>query len=130
MKEYLLNICFFILVGMIEASLWHYASDYEMTPKEKKVFHQPLLLLRASWFVALLWLVGWVDCAALICCYPFWHLGVMYKWRHKLNNQTYLLGFFDETSSTSTSVFDKFIKLNFPIRLLLLVVGTAVYFIW
>jgi hypothetical protein len=137
MKAYILNIIFYVLIGYVEAVLWTYIDDDEMSPQEKKAFHKPLVLIRTCFYIPLLWHIGWIKVAGLFMCYPFWHLGVMYWFRNKLNPKIYKARFFANGSATSTAAMDnvktvswlkKLLKIPFWVRAVGTVAGTILYF--
>ena len=128
---YFENIVFFAIIGFLEAVLWH-KSVNKISRLTAKRLHYPLVFIRAVWFGWLL-IVTDYDYASIIplfMCYPFWHLGTMYQFRHWMNNAIYPYGFFSNASSSSTSILDRLLPMDAWFRTILLIIGTFFYLLW
>jgi hypothetical protein len=128
---YLYNILFFILIGMLEGVMWNYAVN-KISKTASRNLHISLVVVRLSWFVWLFYMSDYdlASVSSLILCYPFWHLGMMYKVSNMFNDQVYKRGFLDTASSTSTSVIERFFPQTFFIRSMMFIIGTAFFFLW
>ena len=128
---YLSNIAFFILIGFIEAVMWHELVT-KISRLQAKRLHYPLVVIRLVWFWAIAFVTNY-DMATLIplvMCYPFWHLGSLYQFRHWLNPMIYQYGFFSNASSSSTSVWDRLFPMDWQFRTMLFLVGSMFYLLW
>ena len=128
---YFSNIAFFILIGFCEAVMWDELVN-KISRITAKRLHYPLMFIRLLWFAAIALETNY-DLATmipLVMCYPFWHLGTLYQFRHWLNPSIYQYGFFSNASSSSTSVWDKLLPMDWQFRTLLFVVGTMFYLLW
>jgi hypothetical protein len=128
---YFSNILFFIVIGMLEGIMWHDCVNI-ISVRQAKLLHIPLVAIRVMWFVLAYYILD-NDVASitnLILCYPFWHLGIMYWMRNKLNPSIYKHGFFDVASPTSTSILDRLLPLTFGLRLTLFIFGSIFYYLW
>lgn len=138
MIYYIYNTRFFLVMGMLEAVLWHFTVN-KLSKRTLELLHIPLLVIRGAWFYWL-WIATEHDGGSLIAlfmCYPFWHLGTMYQFRHWLNRSIYEYGFFSNASSSSTSKWDSdrfpyklLPKLDAQLRTILLILGTFFYLLW
>ena len=131
MTFYLLNILFFILVGVSEGIFWHLSVN-KISTKTAKYLHMPLVAIRAAWFI-FVWYKLDKDTVAvfnLFLCYPLFHLGFLYQTRHWLQPEIYKSGFFSDPSSTSTSVLDRLLPITFGMRWLLFLIGSMFCAIW
>ena len=128
---YFSNIAFFILIGFCEALMWHELVN-KISRLTAKRLHYPLVFIRLLWFGLIAFVTNY-DMATmipLVMCYPFWHLGSLYQFRHWLNPSIYQYGFFSNASSSSTSVWDRILPMDWQFRTMLFVVGTMFYILW
>jgi hypothetical protein len=130
-QYYFYNILLFIVLGFLEAILWHYSVN-KISKTTARNLHIPLLAIRFTWFAWLFFSSGgdMASVSSLFLCHPLWHLGTMYEFRHIFNERIYKFGFLDTASSTSTSIMDTLFPQPFFIRLILFIVGTAFFFLW
>lgn len=128
---YILNIIVFALLGTAEGFLWHYAVN-KISKQTARNLHIPLVVLRAAWFAFVLFMTDKdvASVTSLFACHAFIHLGCMYQVRHMLNKRIYQYGFFDNASSTSTSVWDTLFPMNIYFRMILFALGSLAYFVW
>lgn len=128
---YFSNILFFVLIGFLEALIWHDIVN-KVSRLTAKRLHYPLVLVRLIWFGALAKFTNYDfgSIVPLFLCYPFWHLGSLYQFRHWLNHKVYPYGFFSNASSTSTSVWDRLLPLDWQLRTFLFIIGTFFYLLW
>lgn len=130
-KLFLINAWLFVLIGTLEAVLWHYTVN-KVSKQIAKYLHYPLVAIRCAWFIFVWWKLD-KDVSTTLSCvlvYPFYHLGSMYQVRHWLNRKVYTFGFFDEASSSSTSMWDKLFPMSFPVRALMFILGVFFFIIW
>ncbi len=96
-------------MGIIEGAYWHFRNivilneDIEKSEYELKLdLHPYLLALRVLFAIMIIY--NCIDTSinsiillfgALLISQPFFHLGMMYWMRNKLNLRTYVKGFFD-----------------------------------
>jgi hypothetical protein len=98
------------LEGKREAFYWHFKGI-----KEAEDLHPTFLLQRfIVWLPTLL--LSWQLSLAVACAFPFWHLGVMYHYRRRLNSAVYKHGFFSENSNTGTQRIKLFKHLFFSFK--------------
>jgi hypothetical protein len=104
--------CFNALMGWIEGAYWHFRNTVILSNHYKTPYAQKLNLHSALLAVRIVVAISLVQCldfyldfsglfhvilflASLILSQPYFHLGMMYKHRNKLDNRVYPLGFQD-----------------------------------
>jgi hypothetical protein len=109
-SAYTLLCVYAALEGKREAFYWHFKGI-----KEAEDLHATFLLQRfIVWLITLL--LSWKLALSFACAFPFWHLGVMYHYRRKLNGAVYKHGFFSDNSNTGTQRIKIFKTLFFSFR--------------
>lgn len=88
-------IVFSAMSGYLEAYFWA-----EHPKVNQRRSHIALTVFRAVVMAPIAWYEGLVTCIGLAFLFPFIHDGFYYQTRNKINNNTYPLGWMDESNST------------------------------
>lgn len=132
---YLLWVAYAIYEGGREALYFSFKMKASLTQQQTYKHNEHIMFtIQRSFVVALTCMacyVNWLECGfvifSLAMCFPFFHDGMYYVTRKKLDN-IYLKGWFDQ-STTSTALSDKLHLFDAVPRTLLMLasVGLMVY---
>lgn len=118
------TLCFVLyscLEGFREGLYFHYKTGGNLIPVKLNE-HIEFAVQRGIVLFIIGYSSNWIYAIGLALIFPFFHDGIYYLTRNKLNNTIYLKGFLDNPSNISTAVMD----FNLITRSLMFIIGLVI----